>query len=524
MKMLSSVVIRTVTPKQISLGPDIEVSPQGMGSFPAVAAGTPCLALVTDLCKRLNDARVAYCHWKGNAFLHRSAAGDKDLDLLIARADMSRFLEVLCQLQIKPAKARNPDFPGIENYYGFDAPSGKIVHIHAHYRLALGDNLTMNYYIPIEKEFLQSAVQHGSFKVPSPEFEYIVFVLRMTLKYCTWNAWVRRMDSLPHKAQVEMRYLETRVNRVSIVTLLRQQLPFLDPRLFWICARSLQPDRSPWFRIQVAMLLEKHLRAHARRSRTLDVFLKLMRTGVRTVSWRIFNHKPKKRLASGGAVIALVGGDGAGKSTAVAEIHKWLSKDFRALRVHMGRPPLSGTTVAIKAALWAARPLQSLAKQKTGNGHQIRGNSESGIGYGQLLRNACKARDRYRAFVKARRFAANGGVVVTDRFPLRQVKRMDAARSTGIRVPASNRVAWFLVKMEEGYYAQLSRPDVLIVLQVAPEIAARRKPGEDEQFVLMRCEEIQQLNWKEQGAHVVDASQPKERVLAELKSIVWSEI
>ena len=107
------------------------------------------LDLVATLCSSLADASIVYCHWKSNEALQRSLTGDNDLDLLVARPDQQRFLEVLARLGFKRAvlpPAR--EVPAVSHFYGLDRPTGRLVHVHAHFRLVLGDDTTKNFWLP----------------------------------------------------------------------------------------------------------------------------------------------------------------------------------------------------------------------------------------------------------------------------------------------------------------------------------------------------------------------------------------
>ena len=140
----------------------------------------PVLDLVHRLCQALEAERIAYCHWKSNNALDRSASGDNDLDLLVGRADVPRFNEILYGLKFKQAEAPpEKRMPGVVDYYGFDSEEDKLVHVHAHYQLIVGHDMTKNYRLPIEQPYLESAVHGDLFSVPAPEFEFIVFVIRM---------------------------------------------------------------------------------------------------------------------------------------------------------------------------------------------------------------------------------------------------------------------------------------------------------------------------------------------------------
>jgi thymidylate kinase len=86
-------------------------------------------------------------------------------------------------------------------------------------------------------------------------------------------------------------------------------------------------------------------------------------------------------------------------------------------------------------------------------------------------------------------------------------------------------VASRLARLERRYYERIGRPDVLIVLRVDPDIAAERKRGTDEEAVVrLRSEEISRVDWSGSGAVLVDADRPKDDVLNEIKSAVWSRL
>ena len=56
------------------------------------------IGIVERLCDALETEKVVYCHWKSNNVLGRSATGENDLDLLVRRADVETFREVLARL------------------------------------------------------------------------------------------------------------------------------------------------------------------------------------------------------------------------------------------------------------------------------------------------------------------------------------------------------------------------------------------------------------------------------------------
>ena len=488
---------------------------------PAAGPRPRAIELVRELCSALDREGVRQCHWKSNAFLERSRTGDNDLDMLIARTDSERFVAVLHRLGFKLVQAPGwSSLPGVGSYYGYDEVADRLVHVHAHYQLIVGDDLTKSYRIPLEQAFLDSATHDGELRVPEPELEFIMLVIRLVLKHLTWDARLARLAHIPADARHELAYLQDRVDHERVEELLQRFLPFVARTTFASCARALGPGAGRWEGVRAASRLVSALRPCARRTRRADVSLKLWRRGLLIAS-RLASYKPpRKRLATGGAVIAIVGADGAGKSTAVEALDTWLSKQFAVTRVHLGKPPRSRVTTLVRF-LYRARTAASILlghRSRSGDGRPAHPTSQA-----WLL--VALARDRSLAVSRARRIATNGELVVCDRWPLPMLSMMDTPRiRRNLRSDVDGRLLRALAALELKYYRTITRPDVLIVLLVDPEIAVARKPEEPADFVRGRWTEMWQVDWDALGAHVIDASRSREEVLARVKSLVWSEV
>ena len=228
---------------------------------------------------------------------------------------------------------------------------------------------------------------------------------------------------------------------------------------------------------------------------------------------RILPRARRLRLAHGGSLVALLGGDGAGKTTCTAELASWLGTQFDVRTAHLGRPPRSLTTLLVGGLLRLRRALRG-SGAPAGTPDLL-----------ELLRLVCTARDRYHLFAKMRRFAVAGGIALCERYPVQQNRLLvgpEIARLIGHG--RDTILSRWLMRVEQSYYRRITRPDVIIVLLVDPELAVQRKTDEPADYVRARSRIIWETDWSDTGAHLVDASRPLAEVVAHLKAVVWAEI
>jgi thymidylate kinase len=491
----------------------------------ATRNGSVVLSLVKTLCRALEDEGIVYCHWKSNEALDRSASGDNDLDLLVRRADFGRFIGLLYRLGFKEARPPSVrELPGVLHYYGLDVPSGRLVHVHTQAQLLLGDDTTKNYRLPMEDAYLASAVQGPLFATPDPAYELAVFVVRMVLKHATWDAIGYGRGRLGNTEQRELAWLRERADPAEVARIARDHMPYIDQALWEDCGRTLDPDASVRSRIDTARRLRAVLAAHARYSPAQDTYLRVWRRAAWGTRRYVFQSRTRKKLIGGGAIVGVVGGDGAGKSSAVGALNAMLSRTFVTTQVHLGKPRRSMTTLAVKGSMYVGRqfglfPSTRIPAWATAEG------ADTEPTYAWLLWHVLNARDRHREYTRARRFAGNGGLVICDRYPLPELAYMDGARTRGIPNPRGlPRPARMLVDLERRYYERITYPDALVVLRLDPEIAVSRRHDEEEDFVRRRNQEVWERDWSATPALVVDAAQPQNQVLEEILSHVWARL
>jgi thymidylate kinase len=488
------------------------------------SAPTP-LALVVDLCTRLRAAGVSYCHWKSNDALHLSASGDNDLDLLVERRHLVTFTEVLASCGFKQARPQRRRFvPGVLHFYGVDEATGKFVHVDAQAQLVLGDDTTKNVHVPIERAYLASCTQGPLFPVPAPEFELALLVLRLALKHGTWDAAAFGLASLGGTERRELEYLHARADQDELRRVVESQLPQIGWADWSRYSDALREDRTLPARLAAGTRVVAGAADLMRRPRARDTAVRCRKRVELGVRHYLLGQRNTKRLMAGGRVVAIVGGDGAGKSTLVNSVASWLNGPLDTRVVHMGKPPRSPANLLVKGGLLVARRAGLLPgwlpNYPTAEEHEGRF-----PGHAWLLWQLVTASDRRRQHRRARRLAGHGNIVVCDRFPLDQVTLMDGSRTRWVPAEGLSPLARRLVAAEQRCYARISDPDLLLVLRVDPETAVARKQGVDPaDFVRPRSAEVFAADWSGTEAVVLDASRPADAVLAEARAAVWANL
>jgi thymidylate kinase len=457
-------------------------------------------ALLDRVGEQLQAAGVAHCQWKGHWKRARWESGAGDVDLLVDAAASQLLSRTLSALGFKPAlPPPEAQLAGTESWFGYDTATGVLLHIHVHFRLIVGSYWTTLYRLPIERAVLATAIPHRPFPIPAPETELLLFALRQVQR----GGW--RDPGFGTDVQRELAYLQARIPRGESAARAGETLLSCDVGFVEACLGALAGGMSRRRRIRLRRGLHAQLRQYARRP---PFMLLLKRIGRRL---HLVPRARGMRFAGGGTVFALLGGDGAGKSTCVAKLEGWLADSFDLMTAHLGRPPRSLTTLLVGGLLKLQRTMGVGRRRPTGTL--------------ELARLVCTARDRYLLFRSVRRHAAQGGVALCERYPTPHEPLLvgpEITRLLGSRPPT--RLERRLARAEQAYYDRIAAPDVTMVMLVDPEIAVRRKTTEPPDYVRTRNRIVWNTDWSATDARIVDAGRPLDVVLADLRTLIWSEL
>lgn len=493
------------------------------------------LEIVARLVAELERRGVRYCHWKSTPGLATALRGETDLDLLVDRADAEAFGIAIREIGFRPfVSHESRRYPAVEDHIGHDRPSGRLVHLHVYYQLILGQQYTKNHRLPLERAFLDGAADRGAgISVPPPALELMVLGIRTLLKYRDSDALkdllrLGRRGGIPPDTRHELKALRSQVSTAELREATTEHLPRLPSDLVVELLAVLERDRRDALRLR---RLRRHaargLRAYERLPRSAAIALyfraRLERTWPISVVRRGMRRSELRRKMplGGGVTIAVVGPDGAGKSTIVSELTRWLAWRLNLRVLYLGSAQPSPSTHALRWVSRAARRMAGRADRSLAPTFLRR--------FADVItavRYIADARDRADRVRRGRSLAARGAVVLFDRFPLPDVRvgerQMDGPRIATLASYPQSALLRRLARREAATYAGILPPDCILQLVISAETALSRKGNRVEETVVAKSAALLQADLSRIAPLVrLDAEQPLEAVVDEAKAAVW---
>jgi thymidylate kinase len=498
----------------------------GQAPVAGSAGSAPILEQALRLFRDFDAAGVAYCHFKSNEHLEAGLAGETDLDVLVDRRHARSAQTVLIAAGYRRFASRLAGaYPGVEDYLGFDAGTARLVHVHLHFALVAGELHLKSYQLRLAGTILATRVRDAATGVfiAHPEVEMLLLLLRAALKL----RWRDRAMELAGR-----RYFRGGLRR-EYHWLLDRVRP---DRVREAAVGTLGPEAAEAVRRLIAgpptLGGLRRLRSKAKRAipdqRTYGApGAWLLRTGREAAWWFSAINRRWIRLPVaarrvdpiGGLVVTFLGPDGCGKSTLTRAVRKWLGwkLDVHPVYFGSGSGSVSPLRWPLKIALGLYRRLRfgSTAPPAQGDGAVRKARWVWAIAL------AIEKRSRMRAVARARN---RGMVVICDRYPQVQVTGFNDGPLLAGWVDDPRAWRRRIARWEFGVYQSLARnaPDLAIKLQVSPAVARLRKPEITTAESQRRLEALARIDFGERCRHVVvDADQPLDRVLADVKRAVW---
>ncbi len=486
------------------------------------------LDIITRLLSGLHSKGVSYCYWKSSRRMPAVLSGEADLDLLVARDDQHRMARILLDTGFKlfPSVA-NRDHPSITSFLGYDEPSGRLVHVHLHARLVVGERLLRNYHLPWERAVLARAVLDpaSEIRILNSATEAVLLAVRACLELQPLDPiTLRSWRATQQKFALDRDALAARVSREAFHARCTE---LLDEVSAGLLAEAIYGERSR----KRQALARHHLRKQLAAYRTYNSVEARLRSGGRVLQWlagglnKRHLHAPRpwnRRAPGGGRVVALLGVDGSGKTTVVAALRAWLGAEVDVMPMYFGTGAGRPSLLLLPLKLMVPLATALVRSKPKGSSHGTVSERAPSVPYSALLALwstvlAVEKRSKLRA---AHRGASRGIVVIADRYPQDQI----ADYNDGPLLPRLARVPRWLRQFEADAYALARRmpPDLVIKLDAPPDVLAVREPSMDRVVIRQRVGAVQRLDFP--GARVVnvDATKPLDSVIRTVKSEVWS--
>lgn len=468
------------------------------------------LKVISLLFISLEENGIRHCHWKGNQNLSNMLSGLKDVDLLVDRLKVRECEEILLVLGYKKAIGNTGRTLGIEDWIGYDEETGKLVHLHLHYRIFLGLSFVKEFYLPWENPLLDSAVKDSknNIYITNPSLELLILGIRMGLELNLLNL-ISKVNFRKYYVQKEILLKNTNYNELEkwAINLLGQ-----DNGTKFINLIIQDGSYKLITLIKIKLLIYKSLGPY-RRIGKLESLIVQMFYILNTVILKILKKQRKKQLISGGIIIAFIGCDGAGKTIITKEIEKWLAGKLDVKRIYLG----SGDELTGILKL-----LKEVASYFINKKDKVQFTKEkSEIKLTRYIWRAIFSKVLYRKILKLKKESCQGKIIITDRYP--QTCFSGIYDGPLFLPPIHCTYLQLLSGYELKNYNRMKilSPDILIKLSIPLETAIKRKPDHNKEILVKKIDITSKIMYPGSKVINIDAAAPLEEVINNVKKNLW---
>lgn len=447
------------------------------------------LKIVKGLLSDFNSNGINYCHWKSNEHLEAAVYADTDLDILFDSSQKEQVETIFLNNNFFLFEAVwYRRYKGIVDYIGFDTTSGKIVHVHTHFHLDLGEVGIKSYRLPWEEEVLKRRVFEDKFQIhkSSPEIEYLLLIVRTAFKYDEKNALTNK--AVAKDFDVESHWLRERVDLNEVLALSEKLLnkemtsrvsEIIDSQVYDnALLLDLKKQLKPFFK-EYRLLSEFQVARIHYTQRYIRKFARLKRKFGIKHQWR------KRHLLPSGVVISLMGSDGAGKSTQTEEVIKELRKKVDVLFMYMG----SAGEMSFQRKLFdiLSRLIRKFGRTKTSFFTQF-GNSVKWVSI------AFERKHKLKLIAKEKK---RGTIIICDRYPQTAIKGYNDGPKLYENINNKNVFLRLLAKLEYRCfdYANKIPPDLVVKLLGSEALLHSRRPEMELETIIRKQKGIKELSF-----------------------------
>jgi len=489
------------------------------------------LPRVKEILDCFDASNIKYCHWKSNEHAMAAVRGDTDLDILFDNNQYDLVQSILMKAGfVKFKTAWFLRYPYIEDFLAIDPVEGKIIHVHAHFKLIVGESRVKSYHLSWESDFINKRYFLENEKIyaaPAAE-EMLLLVVRSVLKLpiIKFSKYEKRSDSIDAKR--EFKWLKERVKKSDLIDLTRM---YLGEGSIAVISEMYAGGINYSSLRKLKKVANEKLSEFRRYSIIRAIYLRSIRylfsrfaaVNKRFPLLEVSNHRS---ISGSGLIVAVLGADGSGKSTQVKKIKHALSKKMDAKYVYLGagNGPASWHRLIVQSFFNIYKNLISKkhARTKTKLKNVIEKNVNANPSFLKLILAVSLASEKKSKLNQVKKAKERGAIVITDRYP--QVQNIGF--NDGPIVPRADENSSFIKIYITSYiyrcynYSSIIKPDLVVKLVGDPaELYLRRSDEMSKEDIAFKQEGVVGLDFdKTTKVLEVDACFSKEEVTKKIMS------
>ncbi len=479
------------------------------------------MSILIRFIERMN-VEIKYCHWKSIDKMDKVYNSTSDIDILIDEKERGKFDKILADFNAINVKPRLwMTYPSMDDYLLYDDKTGKVFHLHVHYRLIMGKKNVKEYVLPLESIFLDSRVKHEKYDtyIVKPEVDYLMLLLRYAVKYSRFSMFYRNLRKIPFSEKKELDYLNSQCNTADLMKYAREFDRILHSA----------PLLADFIKEERHLNLKKNTRALKKLKQGIKLYRRMPR-------WQIFGSRKIRKYSNlyaalgrnnakhpvqGGLTIALVGCDGSGKTTVTNAVIKELRTKLSARKYYLGFNARSfsyGTRI-LALLSYAPRGAKFIFKNNFGKKVNI---------LGQMIIEYGGYRDRKKLYKRAWRDRANGMIVFYERFPLKNTIDYPQMFFNNIDreiIDSSPLLKKLGDKLEKNY--EIFRPaDLNFFIKTQPDVIRQRREMSDKTFDKVKTKFDRVCSFTNDRDYFIeiDGNQPLDKVILDVKSEIFKHL
>lgn len=465
--------------------------------------------------------QILYCHWKSNEHLFEGLVGETDLDVLVSESykqKANHALKICGFVQCKPQIGSY--YKDVEDWIGLDDTTGKLIHIHLHYKIITGHIGMKEFTLPWETEILENRLidKKTGVYIANPNHELVILYIRTVLKLKWKEMYLIKKGRycLPEDIRREINYLFDKVNYEKLRGIFKNWFGDTGTLLADLIIENSYSNSNIY-------KFYKILKSH-------EIFKSgLINELKRVYFYLLINVRYKARVhmkillrirkspVMPGISIAFIGQDGSGKSSVSQDILKWLSWKIDSEHFYLGSGDHYNTVLKKVAEMLVSKrqknPVLFFPSKLVSMLFQL-----------SISKNALKT------LKKAENYRKHGGICLFDRYPQNQFCGIyDGPRICTLK-NGNGRFLNLIIKkfarLEKHYFKQIQKypPALVFKLILSAEESYRRKPDHDKNDILKKEKITQELIFKDSYVININANQSYNDELVNIKNIIWRYI